>query len=233
MERKYCVYCHISPSGKKYVGVTCRKPEKRWNYGNGYKDNSYFYRAIQKYGWNSFEHVVLVRGLTEEEASRLEKRLIALFDLTNRSKGYNLDLGGISTGKRLSEETKKKIGDVHRGRYTEAQWEATKNRKPINYRHTDEAKKRIGDSHRGKPLSDEHKAKLSKAHQGMKPSNLEALRKSNEKVVEKYDMNGNLVCKYNSLKEAAEANHTLYQCISACCRGKTSMAAGFAWRYAV
>jgi len=129
MERKYCVYCHTSPDGRRYIGVTCRKPEKRWNYGKGYKDNTYFTRAIEKYGWDNFKHEILCESLTRRGASQLEKKFIALYETTNRSKGFNLDLGGLYGDKELSEETRKKIGDAHRGRYTEAQWAATEARR--------------------------------------------------------------------------------------------------------
>ena len=32
--KSYTVYKHTSPSGKVYIGITCRKPEYRWNHGN-------------------------------------------------------------------------------------------------------------------------------------------------------------------------------------------------------
>ena len=58
-EKKYVVYKHVSPSGKLYIGITSQKPELRWNYGRNYKENPYFYNAIQKYGWDSFQHEIL------------------------------------------------------------------------------------------------------------------------------------------------------------------------------
>lgn len=232
-KNNYCVYCHISPSGKRYYGVTSRKPEKRWNHGLGYNDSSYFFRAIQKYGWDAFEHIILHQGLTWGEASNLEKRYIALYDTTNRSKGYNIEPGGLKCDKRLSEETKKKIGDSHRGRFTEAQREAVKTRRNPNYHHSDEIKKIIGDFHRGKPLSEEHRKKLSVAHKGIRPSNLKELRECNMKKVIKCAPDGENICVYNSIKEAGEINGISPQCISNCCRGRLKTAGGYIWRYAI
>ena len=50
---------------KKYVGQTCQRPEKRWNNGRGYIENIYFWRSIQKYGWDNFEHEVVASNLTK------------------------------------------------------------------------------------------------------------------------------------------------------------------------
>ena len=104
-EKKYTVYKHISPSGKVYIGITSMPVKRRWDNGRGYINNKYFYRAICKYCWDNFEHVILFEGLRKEEACLMEKCYIALYDSINSDKGYNINLGGYV----LSEETKKKI----------------------------------------------------------------------------------------------------------------------------
>lgn len=233
MERKYCVYCHTSPDGKRYFGVTSRKPERRWSCGNGYIDNPYFYNSIKKYGWNSFRHDIIYSNLTWYEASYYEKLLISRFETTNRSKGYNLDSGGLFGDKTLSEETKRKIGDAHRGKYTEAQWAATKARGGIGHPHTEEAKKKIGDSHRGKPLSEEHKQKLSESHKGIKPSaeKVEKLRQCHIKSVEKYTLDGKLVATYESITLAAQSENASPCSVGKCCRGKRKQVKGYIWKF--
>ena len=45
----WTVYCHTTPSGKRYIGITSQKTEDRWRNGNGYK-NTPFGKAIEKYG---------------------------------------------------------------------------------------------------------------------------------------------------------------------------------------
>ena len=42
----YTVYMHISPSGKRYIGITSVKPKYRWRNGKGY-ETQIFYRAIE------------------------------------------------------------------------------------------------------------------------------------------------------------------------------------------
>lgn len=37
IKQNFCIYLHKNKyNGKVYVGQTCQKPEKRWNYGYGY-----------------------------------------------------------------------------------------------------------------------------------------------------------------------------------------------------
>ena len=93
--KEYIVYIHISPSNKRYIGITKREAKKRWGYkGNRYKNNEHFYSAINKYGWDNFQHIIIAKGLTKEEAEWLEIELIKVWDTTNRDKGYNIVEGG-------------------------------------------------------------------------------------------------------------------------------------------
>lgn len=116
MEKNYCVYCHVSPAGKRYVGVTSKKPSKRWQNGRGYKYNSHFFTAIKKYGWDNFQHIILQENLTREEASEEERRLIEEYESTNPEKGYNISTGGAHGGHPTSEEAKAKISKANKGR---------------------------------------------------------------------------------------------------------------------
>ena len=60
MGKKYSVYVHTNKvNGKRYVGITCQRPEDRWKNGSPYRRCPYFYKAIRKYGWNGFMHDVL------------------------------------------------------------------------------------------------------------------------------------------------------------------------------
>lgn len=51
----FIVYKHTSPSGKVYIGITMQAPSERFKYGNGYKDNEYFWRAIKKIWLEQFQ----------------------------------------------------------------------------------------------------------------------------------------------------------------------------------
>lgn len=115
----YTVYCHTNKiNGKKYVGITCQIPEKRWNNGKGYKASSRFYSAIKHYGWETFFHEILYTRLTKQQAIDIETKLIREWNLTDKNYGYNMTAGGEShsyCGRKHSEETKRKIGNSRRG----------------------------------------------------------------------------------------------------------------------
>ena len=108
MMSNYCVYIHINKINKKvYIGLTNQRPQDRWKNGNGYS-NQVFGRAIEKYGWDNFEHFILFENLSLEEANQQEQFLIQLFDSTNLNKGYNQTTGGTCFS-HLSEQAKQKI----------------------------------------------------------------------------------------------------------------------------
>ena len=120
---------HITPNNKRYVGITSQKPNRRWRNGNGYKENQYFTNAINKYGWNNIQHIIVRCGLSLEEALVAEKSLIKHYKSADRKYGYNITTGGDISGiplrgklnpnygrqKVISDETKKKISIANRG----------------------------------------------------------------------------------------------------------------------
>lgn len=122
----YSVYMHKNKINQKvYIGLTKQEPQTRWRAnGEGYKSQKKFWNAIQKYGWDNFEHIILKTNLTAKDASDLEKQLIKIFNSIEN--GYNADCGGITTnhseetinkircsmkGKTHTEKTKKKISN--------------------------------------------------------------------------------------------------------------------------
>ena len=90
----FTLYMHISPNGKKYVGITKRKPTVRWNGGAGYSSNEDFRNDIKKYGWTNIQHVILREGMSKEEAEYWEAELMSKYDTMNPEKGYNRKKGG-------------------------------------------------------------------------------------------------------------------------------------------
>lgn len=116
--RAYLVYKHIAPNGKVYIGITSRKPEYRWNNGKGYQQNKHFTAAINKYGWDSFAHIIVAEGLSKENAATMEKQLIQEYRANNPEFGYNNSTGGEfpAQGAKLSEETRARQSAAHKGK---------------------------------------------------------------------------------------------------------------------
>lgn len=155
MTNNYCVYKHTSPSNKVYIGITSMNPTRRWANGKGYKTQM-FYNAIQKYGFENFQHEILFENLTKKEAEQKEVELIAYYKSNQKEYGYNVDNGGNSIGSH-SEATRQKLSMSMIG--------DTRNKGRI---HTEESKKHMSEAHIGKKLSDEAKRKLSEFHTGKK-----------------------------------------------------------------
>lgn len=95
MSKDYCVYEHVFPNGKKYIGITC-DTEKRWRNGKGYETQPKMDRAIKKYGWENVEHNIIVEGVSKEEAEQLEQKYIAEYNTF--ANGYNSTIGGNTVG---------------------------------------------------------------------------------------------------------------------------------------
>lgn len=147
----YTVYQHKNKiNGKIYIGITMQKPEQRWRYGEGYKSSPHFYAAIQKYGWDNFEHNILFQNLTKEEACKKEQEFIAKFNSINREFGYNSTSGGEIFV--MNEETKQKISQAMMG-----------NKNGLGHPCSEEKKRKISEAQKGRTLTEEHKQKLSEA----------------------------------------------------------------------
>lgn len=100
----FYLYIHIVPSkissyknDKYYVGITSRTPQVRWVNGIGYKTQM-FYHAIQKYGWDNIEHRILASRLTQNQAEELEKEIISYLKSNQSEYGYNIAPGGLYGG---------------------------------------------------------------------------------------------------------------------------------------
>ena len=172
----FTVYMHITPSNKRYIGITSKDLEERFGSNGCLYRNQIFGRAIKKYGWNNIEHIVVAQNLTKEEAKMLEIELIAKYDTTNPKCGYNRSIGGdipVTLGQHHSDETKKKISESNRGKEVSLEtkkqisdsvkllWQTEEYREKQNNRVvSDISKKRMSEAHKGKILSEEHKEKI-------------------------------------------------------------------------
>ena len=135
--RSWCVYKHtLKETGQVYIGQT-NNIKNRWK-PSAYKNCIKFYNAIQKYGWDNFEHEILANELTLEEANELETKFIIEYDSIN--KGFNLNTGG--DNKLASPETKEKMSKTRKGIPKSEQHKQAISEALIGYKQTEEHKKR-------------------------------------------------------------------------------------------
>lgn len=233
-ERKWCVYMHTSPSGKKYIGITSQNPHKRWDNGNGYLrkkdgvkyDQPAMANAIIKYpDWkNQWRHEILFDNLNENDAKKYEQDLITKYKTTDSRFGYNITCGGDGhAGHSLSEETKKKISESVKKSMTpeviNQMRDAALHRPTIS----EEARRKIseansGDKHPlwGKHHSDETKEKIRIAMTGKNTGS----NHSRARAIYCYELDE---C-FGSLIDAEIKYGINHSNIAACCRGKIKSA---------
>ena len=200
-KNNYTVYMHITPSNKKYVGITGDIPKNRWDSGHGYKQNPYFWNAIKKYGWNNIKHEILYTDLTEKEAKTKEIELIAQYNSTNINFGYNITKGG-DTRASMSEETRLKMISKSKGQ-----------------KRTEEQKLKYKKAAMLRPkrlfLSEEHKQKISKSLIG----NKRALGNIKNRIkVAQYTLDNIYIKTWDCAKLAAELIKCDASGINTCCR---------------
>lgn len=173
------VYAHIAPNNKLYIGITKDSVVHRWGVdGSGYKNQQLFYRAIKKYGWSNFKHLIILDNLSKDVACMVEQYLIDKYNTTNNEKGYNVALGGDGPfGVIRSAETRQKIREFNLGRHhtEETKLKISKNHSRHNkgMKLSKERAEKLHNSRRGKPswnsgkkLSVEYRKKLSESHKG-------------------------------------------------------------------
>jgi group I intron endonuclease len=205
---------HISPSGKRYIGITRRRPSKRFDGGRGYQHSPHMKAAIEKYGWENFAHVILASGLTQLEAELDEVSYIAVYHTTDPSRGYNVTSGGKHAGEitpearsRLSERMKSEQNPVYRFGGPMA-----------GKKHTEEAKRKMSEAAKKRhvPCSETRRLALRHAH-------------SYEKRAVLCIETGKT---FEGIHEAAEAHGLMATKICAVCKGKRHTTGGFHWEYA-
>ena len=253
---EFYVYKHTCPNEKIYIGITKQQPIKRWGYnGYGYRKNTLFYRAIQKYGWSNIKHEILYENLSKEEAEQKEIELIEKYKSNQPKYGYNIANGGNTTGT-VSEVTKEKISKTLKG-----------------YEFSDERRKNISINTRKAMANPEIRKKISEANKGRTNwrKGLKLTEVEREKLREHFFKKGNIpwnkgkkgLQKHSEewkkqarirLKEANKSKQTPIICvetgeifesqseasrqknisqgnIGSCLKGKRNIAGGYHWKY--
>lgn len=233
-DNKWCIYIHTNKiNGKKYIGQTCQTPEKRWRNGLGYQKNPYFYNAIQKYGWENFEHEIIASNLTLDEANKLEEFYIKKFNTMDNINGYNMQSGG--QNKTHIEETKEKIRIAHLGKHVSEETKAKLRAKNIgennpHYGHnrSEETKRKISDAQIGEKnhMFGTHRSEEWKENVRSK---LIGSNSYKAKVIIQLSNDLEFIKQWDCIVDAERALGIAG--IGAVCRAQRKTAGGFKWMY--
>jgi len=130
-------------NNKIYIGQTSNLKLRLKEHKRAKSQHSYLHSAIRKYGWDKFAVSIVCEG-DKTIIDELERKYIAEYKSLCPN-GYNLETGG-NLNKNASAETRRKQSEANIKR------------------------KSIPPSRKGCKLTEEHKAKVSAALKGRKPS---------------------------------------------------------------
>ena len=195
MRRTFSVYVIRNTSNPKvYIGKAA-DPQRRW-YGHTLQarrgDSTPVHRAMRKHGLSAFTMEVIATFIDEVVCFAFERSEIARLRANDRRYGYNISSGGEGPcGVIPSEESRKRMSEAQKRRprckWTDEQRARHsvrmrgRKRGPMSeeckekiraralatgHRPSDAALHKAWDATRGRPISDEHRAKISASTKG-------------------------------------------------------------------
>lgn len=226
----YKLTCIIT--GKVYIGKTIDINRRMMQHSKVTpKYSHHLANAIKKYGIDNFKEEIIFEVEAEDRAvlntalSNAEKSFIEQYD--SYRNGYNSTIGGEGAGgfhwlesskKKLSESLKKFFESAKGKAQIEHTISCIKDREVSK-----ETREKIGRGNKGKIVSEEARAKIR---------NYQLSNASSKYVsVLQYDLDNNLLNKFNSITEAAKSINKDTSHIVSCCKGNRKTAYGFIWRY--
>lgn len=221
--RTYIIYEHISPSGKVYVGQTYDLKIRWQGKGHMYLNKTkkgkyaqpYFAHALLKYGWDTFEHRIVLEGVSKSEANYAEKYLIKWYKLHKMS--YNMTDGGEGTcglKRPMSLEMRQRITERMRTNH------------PLKGTHrTEKQKQSAREKMLGRKMSAEAVAKIAESRRGVpQPSKYKKVYAFDKHTKE-------FIKEYISISEAAKDNNLHISAIGNAANGKCPSAGPYIWSF--
>lgn len=194
-------------NGKAYVGQTVRSLDVRIREHLRKKD-TYFDKALSKYGINSFRFEIIDSAKTVQELNAKEVFWINFFN-TFGENGYNMcEGGGNTTGFHHSEHSKKAMSEKKKSAYIGV------GNPFYGKHHSEKSCEKMKESRKGRIITTEWRKHISEGSKAkVKVQNIET---------------GEI---FNSIKEAATKYNIIPTHISRVCRGKRNKTGGYHWKY--
>ena len=202
------IYKITSPTGKIYIGQAV-DVERRWkNYYalNNCNTQLKLYRSFQKYG-PQFHLFEIIEECNIDQLNERELYWGEKYDTLGEN-GLNLRLG--NAGGRMSIEVKEKI---------------TLSKKGHSCYFNKERGEKISNANKNKPKPSNFGEIISKSKKGKpniknkKPKPLDFGKKYYKPIIQ-YDLQGNFIKEWSSIKEASQSLNINNGSISMCCREK-------------
>lgn len=215
------VYLHIFPDTTIYIGITSYPLKDRWREGRGYKGQK-VYELIQQYDWNTeIEHILFASNLTKEEASNMEKLLIAkMREISPFQVRYNIADGGYDN---VLQATK-----------VVSQYDLDGNLIATYQSMTDAANATVGYNNIGLISRVCHNEYGKSGGYQFRFGDKEKIEPLTYNIagtpVDQFDLNGNYIMTYNNASQAEKALK-LERHVSDCCAGKRKLCGPYQWKY--
>jgi len=168
-------------NGKKYIGQTVNFDRRKKAHIKT-NDNRYFHNAIRKYGKDNFKWDILCECKTKEILNIMETFKIIVNHTHNSEEGYNCTWGGddnpmnnketrikvgvSNTGKVRTDEYKRNLSDMNKGKILSDETRKKISRSRIGIVFSADHLKNIGLASKGRIVSEETREKISNTANG-------------------------------------------------------------------
>lgn len=235
---KFCVYIHLNINNQKiYIGITSQLFKERWNRGNGYLGNNYFYNAIKKYGWEKFKHYAY-----------LNRKWLEVLEDEDTKNAYNLSLKeALDMEENLITTCRKKYGKENVYNISDGGEGITGVREKVvlqfsptgnflnRYDSIKVASIETNISYGSISNCCNHKSKSAGGYLWKFLDDIAELFipkkiiKMNTEILQ-YDLNGNYIATYPSIKSASLILGISNSQISLACKNENILAGGYQWK---
>lgn len=216
------IYMYTSPSGKLYIGQTINETRRKSQHRiDTIKTDTYFGRALRKYGYDNFKYEVLFKVKSEDKRrlkiilDLMEKKYISHYKSNQPETGYNLNKGGDGNlGFNHTPETIEVIRQASIDYFSN----------PENREKLSQTRKQHCETHKPQPPKWTEERILETR-----------LKQTNRKIVLQYDLKFNLLNRFNSIGEAAKSLEGTFKTnstrISECCNNKAKTFRSYIWMF--
>lgn len=216
--KTYCTYLTIYSGNKLppfYIGFSTVDNIKNKNYHGSVSSKDYtdIWNDEIKNNPSAFKTIILTTHVDLKEANDKEIFFLYHLDAKNHPLHINRDNGRIHVYTTHTELTKAKISaSVKKNHPSKTrEWKTFFGKK-----HSDKPKKKISETGKGRQFSLETRQLWSKQRQ---------------KAIVQFELDGTLIRKWNSIKEAAKKTNSSYTGIVLTCRGDRNKCNNFKWEY--